>query len=52
MRRNNKKIKEISCAVTGVLLIGICVVIICVAKYKSEHRYLTYEELPLDTIIF
>ena len=38
-------------AIICILLVGIGITIIFVAKYKEEHRYLTYEELGPEQII-
>ena len=35
-----------------VLFIGISVALICIVKYREEHRYLSYSELPQSQILF
>lgn len=52
MGREKKKIVAIFSVLICVLLIGLSVTFIGVVKYRSEHRYLTYEELPQDAIVF
>lgn len=52
MSKKRKLLMGIVGAMICILLVGIGITIICVAKYKEEHRYLTYEELPENQIIF
>lgn len=49
---NKKRKRVIVGAIICVLLIGMSVAFIYVAKYKEEHRYLTYAELPDSQIVF
>lgn len=49
----NKKRKSIMVGVIAfVLFIGISVALICIVKYREEHRYLSYSELPQSQILF
>ena len=52
MSKKRKRLMGIVGAIICILLLGIGITIIFVAKYKEEHRYLTYEELPENQIIF
>ncbi len=51
MSKKRKRLMGIVGAIICILLVGIGITIICVAKYKEEHRYLTYEELGPEQIV-
>ena len=51
MSKKRKRLMGIVGAIICILLLGIGITIIFVAKYKEEHRYLTYEELEPEQIV-
>ncbi len=51
MSKKRKRLMGIIGVVICILLVGIGITIICVAKYKEEHRYLTYAELEPEQIV-
>lgn len=49
---NNKRKIIIVGIIICVLLIGISIALICIVKHGEVHRYLEYDELPEDAIVF